>query len=74
MVKAHTKKIIYRFYPLKKIIVVNDLEFKEIIIDPHYEENHSSYMNDEKILVIADQLKYKTFIPHRKGKLLDGTE
>ena len=69
------KKIIYRFYPSKKIIVVNNLEFNEIVISSHYEEKHGSYMNDEKILEIAKQLDKKNdFVPHRQGKLPNGIE
>ena len=68
------KKIVYRFYPLKKVMIVNGWEFGEIVISSHYEENHGSYMNDEKILSIAKQLdQKKDFIPHRQGKLPDGT-
>lgn len=69
------KKITYRFYPLKKIMVVNNLKFDEIIISSHYEENHGSYMNDKKILTITQQLdKRDDFIPHRQGKLPNGIE
>jgi len=46
-----------------------------IIISSHYEEEHGSYMNDEKILKISKQLDNKKgFIPKLQGKLPDGTE
>jgi hypothetical protein len=68
-------KIAYRYYPLKKTIVVNDLEFNEIVISSHYKEKHSSYMNDEKILTITQQLdKRNDFTPHRQGILPNGIE
>ena len=67
------KKIVYRPYPLKKLMMVNKWEFNTVIISSHDEENHS-YMNDEKILEIAKQLdKRDDFIPYQKGKLPDGT-
>ena len=73
MVKVKAKKIAYRFYPLNKIMVVNNLEFEEIVIDLHYEEKHGSYMNDGKILAIAKQLDGRSgFIPHRQGSLSNG--
>ena len=73
--KVIKKKITYRPYLLKKKMVVNGWEFKEVIIDPHYEEEHGSYMNDEKILTIVQQLDGRSdFVPHRQGKLVDGTE
>ena len=69
------KKITYRFYPLKKLVIVNGWKFNEIVISSHYEEKHSFYMNDEKILKIAEQLdKRDGFIPHRQGKLPSGVE
>ena len=56
-------------------MVINSLEFNEIVISPHYEEKHGSYMNDEKILEITKQLdKRDDFIPHRQGKLPSGVE
>ena len=74
MGKVKAKKNAYRFYPLKKIMVVNNWEFGEIVVSSHYEESHGSYMNDEKILIIAKQLdKRNDFIPHRQGKLPNGT-
>ena len=56
MVKVSAKKIAYRFYLLKKAMTINNLDFKETIISSHYEEKHSSYMNDEKILTLVKQL------------------
>jgi hypothetical protein len=38
---------------------INGLEIKELVIDTHYEINHSSYMNDEKIYQIFQPLLKK---------------
>jgi hypothetical protein len=66
---------VYRPYSLPKPLVVNERGFNEIIVSSHYEENHISYMNDKKILEIVWQLdKRNDFVPHRQGKLSDGTE
>ena len=55
--------------------MVNKQEFNMVIISSHYEENHGSYMNDEKILKITKQLdKRNDFVPHLQGKLPNGTE
>ena len=73
--KVIKKKIVYRPYLLKKKIVVNSWKFSKILISSHYEENHGSYMNDEKILRIVKKLdKRNDFIPHRQGKLPNGIE
>ena len=67
--------ITYRPYPLAKPLVVNGRNFNEVIISSHYEENHLSYMTDKKILEIVQQLdKRNDFVPHRQGKLANGTE
>lgn len=69
------KKNVYRPYPLKKKMVVNSWKFEMTIISSHYEEEHGSYMNDEKILEIVKQLdKRDDFVPKLQGKLSDGTE
>lgn len=68
------EKITYHPYSLKKKISVNEWEFIKIIISSHYKEKHGDYMNDEKILKITKQLDERNdFIPHRQGKLPDGT-
>lgn len=67
-------EVAYRYYPLDEEMTINGQNFKEIVIDPHYETNHP-YMNDEKILAIARQLDKKdNFIPHRQGTLPNGIE
>ncbi|WP_322632033.1 hypothetical protein [endosymbiont DhMRE of Dentiscutata heterogama] len=67
MVKVE-EKITYR--PYLKRIVVNNWEFDTIIISSHYEKEHGSYMNDEKILKIVEQLdKRNGFAPKLQGKL-----
>ena len=66
---------VYRPYSLPKPLIVNERSFNEIVISSHYEENHLSYMNNKKILEIVQQLdKRNDFVPHRQGKLSDGTE
>ena len=64
------KKVDYRLYSLKKKIKVNNHEFGEIIISSHYEEEHSSYMTDDKILQIVKQLDGRNdFVAKLEGKL-----
>ena len=46
----------YRPYLLQKPLTINNRNFNEIIISSHYEENHSFYMTDEKILEIVRKL------------------
>jgi hypothetical protein len=68
------KKIAYRPYSLKKLMMVSKLKFNTIIISSHYEEDHP-YMTDEKILKIAKQLdKRDDFVPHLQGTLPNGVE
>ena len=43
-----------REYPFS--ITVNGLKIETVIIDPHYEEKHSSSMNDELILKLVETL------------------
>jgi len=43
-----------REYPFS--ITVNGLKFETVIIDPHYEEKHSSVINDELILKLVQTL------------------
>jgi len=72
---AKQKKITYRPYQLKKKMTVNSWEFDTTIISSHFEEEHGSYMRDELILKIVQQLdKKKGFTPKLQGKLPDGTE
>ena len=51
-----------RTYKIKKI-VLNDTIIKEVIIDSHYEEKHSSYMNDELILKLVQELDGRRELP-----------
>ena len=62
----------YRCYPLLEPLIVNDCEFKEIIIDPHYEEKHGSYLTDRDILKIVQQLNLKIF-PFNYGRVIEET-
>jgi len=43
----------HRVYPF---VEVNGRQMTELHIDPHYEEEHSEYMNDEKIYQLVYQL------------------
>ena len=61
---------IYRSYLLSKPLVVNDHEFTELVISSHYEKEHSSYMTDEIIKILIQQLDKKTFNYKLKGNLL----
>jgi len=55
------KKDAYRSYPLRKSLIINNREIKEVIISSHYEEKHSDYLNDEIILQLVKQLDNKRF-------------
>lgn len=44
-----------RIYPIK--LTVNSRQLTEIHIDPHYEEEHGSYMDDETIYNFAFELE-----------------
>lgn len=69
------EKLAYRPYPLKRRMTVNGYQFHTIVISSHYEKEHVSYMNDDKILKITKQLdKRNDFNPHRQGKLSKGVE
>ncbi len=43
-----------RGYPV--FIMFNGRVFNEVVISPHYEENHSKYMSDELVLKIVKAL------------------
>jgi hypothetical protein len=44
-------------------IVVNGRFYSEVIIDPHYEENHSDHINDELIISLVMLLNGRFEIP-----------
>lgn len=44
-------------------VVVNGLEISKVIIDPHYEENHSDHINDELILDLVSRLDGRREVP-----------
>jgi len=49
------------------MLVVNNRELTKLIIDPHYEKEHGSYMTDEIIYNFALELNNKkVFIEDRK--------
>jgi len=43
-----------RVYELQGII--NKRKLDKLVIDPHYEEGHGSYMTDEKIYILVHEL------------------
>jgi len=55
------KENTYRYYPLRKTILVNEQVINRIIISSHYEEKHSKCMSDEIILGIVVQLDGRNF-------------
>lgn len=50
----------YRVYRIH--LILNGVLFTELWIDPHYEEKHSGYMNDELIIELV-KLIDKNVIP-----------
>jgi len=61
--------MVYRSYPLSHPLTINGREFTEVIISSHYETSHGSYMSDEKIKVLINQLDEKFFSPRLEGNL-----
>jgi len=63
----YKNKIVCRYYYLEKEMVINGRKFTEIVINPHFEKNHS-YMNDNKILEIVKQIdkKMNLFLIYRE--------
>ena len=50
-----------RTYPVS--LNINDRTLTTIVIDPHYEENHSSSITDTIILCLVKELDGRTFKP-----------
>ncbi len=50
-------------------ITVNGLKIETVIIDPHYEEKHSSVINDELILKLVQSLdgEYYDFVDEKSS-------
>ena len=48
-------------------LIVNKQVINEIIIDPHYEINHS-YMTDELIYELVQDLNNRRFVPKDRKK------
>jgi hypothetical protein len=62
----------YRSYLLEKPLMVNERQFTELIIHSHYEQNHGSYMTDEIIKTIVQQLDQRNnFVPKLSGSIAD---
>ena len=49
-----------RVYPIR--LVINNRKLDQLIIDPHYEKKHSSYLTDEIIYNFALELNSKKVI------------
>lgn len=60
-----------RHYNLK--VVINGITFNKVIIDPHFEENHSDSINDEIILDLVKWLGDSDFTYEAVGKKDDYT-
>ena len=54
--------MVRRKYPIT--ITVNGLKIKSVIIDPHYENKHASYMTDKLILDLVHLLNDGDFSPN----------
>lgn len=54
-----------RIYQVPFFIEINGVTIKELVIDPHFEQKHGSYMNDGKIYQIVQDLmiRKKRFVP-----------
>ncbi|PWU19510.1 MAG: hypothetical protein C5B49_05680 [Bdellovibrio sp.] len=44
-------------------IIVNGIQIVQVVIDPHYEEKHQRYMNDELILELVKELNGRNELP-----------
>lgn len=47
-------------------IMVNGVKIVQVVIDPHYEEKHLSYMSDELILDLVKKLDGRRELPEAK--------
>ena len=47
-------------------ITVNGVKVVQVVIDPHYEEKHHAYMNDELILKLVRELDGQRQLPDAK--------
>ena len=54
-----------RHYPIQ--IIINGRHIQEVVIDPHYEENHSD-INDELILELVRGLDNREFKPQDRDE------
>jgi len=60
----------FRSYSLVQPLSINARKFTELTISSHYEIEHSSYMTDEIIKILIQQLDGKNFNYKLKGNLL----
>ena len=54
------RKEVYRYYPLRKSLTINEKLINQIIISSHYEISHP-YLTDEIILELVKKLDGKVF-------------
>jgi hypothetical protein len=47
-------------------ITVNGIRIAHVVIDRHYQENHSDHMNDDLILKLVKELDGRTEVPETK--------
>ncbi len=58
-------KLEQRIYKVDPI-TVNGIKIVQVIIDPHYEEKHHSYMNDALVLKLVGALDGREELPETK--------
>lgn len=61
-------QVMYNIYCMRheyaiKAIIVNGVEVSKVIIDDHYKEKHSDYMNDRLILKLVQELNGRKELP-----------
>lgn len=61
--------LVYRFYPLKKQLLINKKIIKEVAIWDHYQFNHGGFISDEIILEFVEKLHNTDYPFHRKNIL-----
>lgn len=61
--------LIYRFYQLKKQILINGKIIKEVAIWDHYQFNHGGCISDELVLEFVEKLHNTNYLFHRENIL-----
>lgn len=55
----------FRIYKIQ--VIFNEEYFSEVWIDPHYEEKHSSSINDDLIFALLTRLRQKPWTPQAES-------